>query len=105
MRRTTNNEPAPWIALGMSRATWYRLGQPEKKPQRMTQTQIADKFAVSVRSLQRARRVLRDAPDLAAQVEAGSLTTGTAERIVVKRQAEEALAWLRQLRATSFRGR
>jgi hypothetical protein len=44
----------PWLALGMSRATWYRLGKPETKPERpMTQPLRARLMNVSLRSLQR----------------------------------------------------
>ncbi len=87
--------PPPWLALGISRATWYRLGKPQTKPERITQTQAAREFHVSVRNVQRARRIQREAPDLAAQIEAGTLKIGTAERFVAERQAAAVRAWLR----------
>jgi uncharacterized protein YoaH (UPF0181 family) len=43
----------PWIALGMSRANWYREGKPTTKPTRVTQKQIAQVTGVSVRTVQR----------------------------------------------------
>jgi hypothetical protein len=61
----------PWEAIGMSRATWYRHGKPEKKPYRMTQAQIAKLQGVSLRSLQRAARVLRVAPELESLISGG----------------------------------
>jgi hypothetical protein len=85
----------PWLALGVSRATWYRLGKPQTKPQRVTQAQNARQFSVSLRSVQRASRINRKAPDLAAQVAAGTLSVGTAERLVIERQEAAALAYLR----------
>ena len=73
----------PWLALGMSRATWYRLGKPETKPERpMTQPLRARLMHVSLRSLQRGERVARSAPGLADQVAAGALKIGRAERLL-----------------------
>lgn len=89
-------EPPPWVALGISRATWYRLGKPERKPPpRLTQAQNARDADISVRTLQRAIRVSRFAPDLVPQVQAGTLNLRAAERIIKERQEEEARAWLR----------
>jgi hypothetical protein len=85
----------------MSRATWYRLGKPERKPRRITQAQAALQMEVSVRSLQRARRVMREAPDVAAQVTAGTLKLGTAERIVRERALAGTRAWLRAHKASA----
>ena len=98
MRRKRETE-APWLALGISRATWYRLGKPDRKPRRMTQAQIANQTGVSLRSFQRARRIAREAPDLTGQVQAGILPLGTAERILRERALAEALAWLRAQKA------
>jgi hypothetical protein len=73
----------PWLALGMSRATWYRLGKPQTKPERpMTQPLRARLMNVSLRSLQRGERVARSAPGLADQVAAGALKVGRAERLL-----------------------
>ena len=73
----------PWLALGMSRATWYRLGKPETKPERpLTQPLRARLMNVSLRSLQRGERVARSAPGLADQVAAGALKIGRAERLL-----------------------
>jgi hypothetical protein len=74
--------PQPWIALGMSRATWYRLAKPSAKPTRVTQPIRAYMEGVSLRSLQREARILRKAPSLANEIEAGSLKLGRAERIL-----------------------
>ena len=73
----------PWLALGMSRATWYRLGEPQTKPERpMKQPLRARLMHVSLRSLQRGERVARSAPGLADQVAAGALKIGRAERLL-----------------------
>ena len=46
----------PWLALGMSRATWYRHGKPsEKPPKRETQAGMAKRLGISVRTIQRAQ--------------------------------------------------
>jgi hypothetical protein len=92
MRQKTGS---PWLALGISRATWYRLGKPTTKPQRLTQAQLARDYKISIRRLQRAHRLLRYAPDLAAQVEADELKTGTAERLLIERQKAALRAWMR----------
>jgi hypothetical protein len=74
--------PQPWTALKMSRATWYRLGKPRAKLERMTQPIRARLEGVSLRSLQREARILREAPSLADDIETGSLKLGRAERIL-----------------------
>ena len=99
MRQKATAEP-PWLALGLSRATWYRLGKPQTKPPgRTTQAQQADKLDISVRTIQRANRIRREAPDLVDQVVAGTLKLGTAERLVIERVIERqeaaVLAYLR----------
>src|SRR5262249_11273398 len=43
----------PWLALGMSRAAWYRHGKPSEKPHRFTQQDIAKILGVSLRTIQR----------------------------------------------------
>jgi hypothetical protein len=81
----------PWLALGMSRAKWYRLGKPQTKPERpMTQPLRARLMNVSLRcSLQRGERVARSAPGLADQVAAGALKVGRAERLLFSPTFEE----------------
>jgi hypothetical protein len=61
MRRAKNQfiGKSGWEEVGMSRATWYRLGKPTTKPSRVTQKQQALLLNVSVRSIQRARRIQR----------------------------------------------
>ena len=50
----------PWLALGRSRATWYRRGKPSEKPQpRLRQKDIAEILGVSVRTVQRDRAAER----------------------------------------------
>ena len=68
MRQMTE---APWLALGISRATWYRLGKPTTRRPRQTQAMTAKRAGFSLRSMQRASRVAREAPELAVQVQAG----------------------------------
>ena len=44
----------PWLALGMSRATWYRRGKPTTKPEpKQTQKDVAEILGCSVRTVQR----------------------------------------------------
>jgi uncharacterized protein YoaH (UPF0181 family) len=50
----------PWLALGMSRATWYRLGKPSEKPQRVTQKNLAKIMGASVRTIQRDAAQMRE---------------------------------------------
>jgi hypothetical protein len=70
----------PWEAIGMSRSNWYRLGKPDVKPRRETQAQSAHHLAVSVRRLQRAPRVRREAPQLIPFIRLGLVKTGTVEK-------------------------
>jgi hypothetical protein len=81
----------------MSRATWYRLGKPSTKPRRITQAEIARRFQISVRGMQRAGRVARAAPDLVPEVESGKLRLGTAERMAIERDQAAVIAYLRSL--------
>lgn len=45
----------PWLAIGISRANWYRHGKPATKPQLTTQAEAAKLMDTSVRSLPEAR--------------------------------------------------
>jgi hypothetical protein len=46
-----------WEVLGMSRATWYRHGKPDKKPEpRLTQAKTAEALGLSIRTVQRDRK-------------------------------------------------
>src|SRR5262245_50136833 len=60
MRR---KQQQPWEAIGMSRATWYRLGKPTQKPDRKAPLrEMAEAFGVSMRTIQRDRvRAIREA--------------------------------------------
>ena len=68
-------------------------GAERKPPPRLRQAQNARDFDISVRSLQRATRVRRYAPDLVARIEAGKLKVGAAERIVRECQEVAVRAW------------
>jgi hypothetical protein len=75
------NVGQPWETIGMSRSNWYRLGKPSEKPRRReTQAQSAHHLAVSVRRLQRASRVCREAPQLIPFIRLGLVKTGTVEK-------------------------
>lgn len=70
-----------WQAIGMSRATWYRHGKPDKKRERATIARQAEMVgASSVRSFQRLMQVMQD-PELAPFVAAG-LKPGQAEKLL-----------------------
>jgi predicted DNA-binding transcriptional regulator YafY len=43
----------PWEVIGMSRASWYRHGKPETKPQKVHQATLAQVLGVSIRTIQR----------------------------------------------------
>jgi len=43
----------PWLAIGMSRSSWYRAGKPTTKPERLTQKDIAKITGWSLRTTQR----------------------------------------------------
>lgn len=49
----------PWERAGMSRASWFRLGKPAKRPIRQTQRQAAAEQKISVRTLQRRLQTTR----------------------------------------------
>jgi hypothetical protein len=87
----------PWIALGMSRATWYRQGKPTEKPYRVTQKQRALIFQTSVRGIQRAARVIRLAPELEPLLRAGELSLGDAEQLAILGTRADRLAFLRDI--------
>jgi hypothetical protein len=72
----------PWEEVGISRATWYRQGKPKSKRYRITQAQKATIAGVSVRSIQRASRILREAPELSDQISGGILSLGLAEKML-----------------------
>jgi len=73
----------PWHDLGMSRATWYRRGKPITKPaKRVTLAEAARQMQVSLRGTERARRIDRYSPELAADVVAGKITLGEADRLI-----------------------
>jgi hypothetical protein len=54
------HNPKPWIAAGMSRASWYRHGKPATKPHRRTQAESARIAGVSVRTIQRIAHAMRE---------------------------------------------
>ena len=58
--------PKPWEAIGISRATWYRHGKPDKKPVRPLVADEARRAGVSTRTHQRIMRVMAADIDLAA---------------------------------------
>jgi hypothetical protein len=86
----------PWIALGISRATWYRLGKPETRPEKKLSRKALLTFAVeqkggatSVRTMQRIERLqaIDSVPEVRALLElikAGLMKVGTAERLVFR---------------------
>jgi hypothetical protein len=82
----------PWIKLGISRATWYRLGKPATKPtKKPTQSQTAATLKIGTRTLQRAARVAREAPELLGLLRAGKLKLRVAEQIILDRQLQRVL--------------
>jgi hypothetical protein len=70
-----------WEAIGISRSTWYRRGKPTTKPYRVTQEQTAKLMNISVRSLQRAKRIAREAPELESLIMAGHMKLKFAEQL------------------------
>jgi len=71
----------------MSRATWYRLGKPDKpRARRTTQADIAAVADISLRRLQRSGYIQRHAPDLEPRIMSRELTAGAAIRIIHARQ-------------------
>jgi hypothetical protein len=73
----------PWIAIGMSRASWYRHGKPDTKPARMTQALKARMLDIGVRTIQRADRVMRLAPELEPLILSGEMSLAKAEKFVI----------------------
>jgi hypothetical protein len=82
----SRHSTSPWVAIGISRATWYRQGKPTRKAYRLTQPQAAARLKVSVRSLQRANRVKRLAPELVWPLANGKLTARAAEARALARK-------------------
>jgi hypothetical protein len=82
----SRHSTSPWLAIGISRATWYRQGMPTRKKYRLTQPQAAAQLKVSVRSLQRANRVKRLAPELVWPLANGRLTARAAEARALARK-------------------
>ena len=73
----------------MSRATWYRKGQPTEKPSpRITQKQAAKQVDVSLRSLQRAAFVKKHDPEAFEQMRQGIGSGGAAERRIKAARGE-----------------
>jgi hypothetical protein len=70
----------PWDEIGMSRSAWYRAGKPTAKPVRRTQAVIAAEQGVSVRTVQRVKRVDREAPELLQLWWVGQMSIAEAER-------------------------
>jgi hypothetical protein len=79
----------PWAKIGMSRATWYRHGKPATKPRKVTQAQIAATMKVSVRTMQRTKRVAREAPELLPAIRSGEVSVTEAERAILAQNAPE----------------
>jgi hypothetical protein len=75
-------QPKPWTALGISRATWYRHGKPTDKPIRETQALYALQLGKSVRTIQRLMRIERACPELVNLIINRKITIGKAEQIV-----------------------
>jgi hypothetical protein len=96
----------PWEALGMSRATWFRHGKPDRKPDRpLTQEQMAKSKNMSVRGLRRPDAIRQAEPHLADLCEAGQLKPGTAERVINEKAADKlnAAARIRAARLRAIR--
>jgi len=87
----------PWETIGMSRATWYRRGKPTTKPTpRITQAHAAKTMNVSLRTVQRAARVLRLRPELGVLIESGHMRIAMAEELA--KDAAHCERFLRYLR-------
>jgi hypothetical protein len=63
----------------------------------LTQAQIARLQGASVRSMQRAGRIRREAPDLVDKIRAGAMSLAAAERLVIERENAAAIAYWRSL--------
>lgn len=60
-RGSIMRQNAPWVALGMSRASWYRQGKPATKPPKPeTRAEFARRLNVSQRTLYRAIKADKD---------------------------------------------
>ena len=79
----------PWIALGMSRATWYRRGKPTEprvKVKRVDEV-AAQVGAPSVRTYQRIMRVLQS--PLGSFLASGDLKPGQADKMLADPESLE----------------
>ena len=76
----------PWIALGMSRATWYRLGKPDKPRRKFTHEEQLEGLAKngmafsSWRTYQRTMRALTS--PLMPYVKSGQMSVNQADKIL-----------------------
>ena len=86
--RRLTTQPSPWAAIGISRAT-YRQGKPTRKARRLTQPQAAAQLKISVRSLQRAKRVSRLEPGLVPLLADGKMTVREAEARALAREQRQ----------------
>ena len=58
---TIMRQNTPWAAIGMSRASWYRHGKPATKPPKSeTRAEMARSINVSLRTLYRALKEIKD---------------------------------------------
>jgi len=115
------SETKPWLAIGMSRASWYRHGRPTTKPKpRVTNRQIAEELGVSLRTVERdlADMRERDRQKTIARVqeymaqgysqdEAGALRAAELRAIAIEKLIEQgrlvtfaAAGWLKHPRAS-----
>jgi hypothetical protein len=74
----------PWEGLGISRATWYRHGQPTTKPSRVTQAEMARIGRISLRTLQRTARIQKSALELMPLIMSGQLSRGFVDQLMRK---------------------
>jgi hypothetical protein len=81
--RATWRNYETWEAIGMSRASWYRHGNPTEKPPRPSSVaNEARKAGVSVRTHQRMRVLGADIELAALMLNQGWCKPGQAERII-----------------------
>jgi hypothetical protein len=74
----------PWVALGISRATWYRHGKPTEWHKLSTQAEEAKKGGQSLRSYQRFSRVFAPGKSrlVQAYVARGGMKLGLADYLL-----------------------
>jgi hypothetical protein len=87
--RRPTTQPSPWAPIGISRATWCRQGKPTRKARRLTQPQAAAQLKISVRSLQRPKRVSRLEPGLVPLLADGKMTVREAEARALAREQRQ----------------